>query len=60
MPLIDGKYADQQVTLGQLVAALSPTIIFAALWNPFILVVFTSFAGGRCPVPSSTILQMVY
>ena len=35
------------VTLGQLVAALSPTIIFAALWNPFILVVFTSFAGGK-------------
>lgn len=40
------------VTLGQLVAALTPTIIVAALFNPFILVLFTSFAGVLSPPPA--------
>lgn len=40
------------VTLGQMVAALSPSITIAALFNPFILVVFTSFAGVVAPPPT--------
>lgn len=33
------------VTLGQAVAALSPSIFVAALFNPFLLVIFSLFCG---------------
>ena len=37
------------VTLGQAIAALSPSIIIAALFNPFALVVLTLFCGVTAP-----------
>jgi ATP-binding cassette, subfamily G (WHITE), member 2, SNQ2 len=37
------------VTLGQAVAALSPSIIVAALFNPFLLVIFSLFCGVTIP-----------
>ncbi|WOO79751.1 ABC transporter G family member 14 [Vanrija pseudolonga] len=37
------------VTLGQAVAALSPSIIVAALFNPFLLVLFSVFCGVTAP-----------
>ncbi|KAL7421564.1 ATP-binding cassette transporter snq2 [Cryptotrichosporon argae] len=46
MILITEIYA---VTLGQAVAALSPSIIVAALFNPFLLVLFSVFCGVTAP-----------
>ncbi|OCF43306.1 ATP-binding cassette transporter [Kwoniella heveanensis CBS 569] len=40
------------VTLGQAVAALSPTILIAALFNPFLLVLFSLFCGVTAPPPT--------
>lgn len=40
------------VTLGQCVAALTPSINVAALFNPFLLVLFTTFCGVTAPYPS--------
>lgn len=37
------------VTLGQVVAALSPSILVAALFNPFLLVLFSVFCGVTAP-----------
>lgn len=37
------------VTLGQAVAALSPSILVAALFNPFLLVLFSVFCGVTAP-----------
>ena len=37
------------VTLGQAIAALSPSIIIAALFNPFLLVLLTLFCGVTAP-----------
>jgi ABC-type multidrug transport system permease subunit len=42
------------VTLGQAVAALSPSIIVAALFNPFLLVIFSLFCGVTIPSPNLT------
>ncbi|KAL7416554.1 putative ATP-binding cassette transporter [Mrakia frigida] len=39
------------VTLGQAVAAISPSIMVAALFNPFLLVVFSLFCGVTIPFP---------
>lgn len=39
------------VTLGQAVAALSPSIFIAALFNPFLLVIFSLFCGVTIPYP---------
>lgn len=39
------------VTLGQAVAALSPSIFVAALFNPFLLVIFSLFCGVTIPYP---------
>jgi len=36
------------VTLGQVVGALSPSIRIAALFNPFLSLVLTTFAGVCC------------
>ncbi|OCF78442.1 ATP-binding cassette transporter [Kwoniella mangroviensis CBS 8886] len=44
--LITEVYA---VTLGQAVAALSPSILVAALFNPFLLVLFSLFCGVTAP-----------
>ncbi|ORY35845.1 ABC-2 type transporter-domain-containing protein [Naematelia encephala] len=46
MILVTEVYA---VTLGQAVAALSPSIIVAALFNPFLLVMFSVFCGVTAP-----------
>ncbi|GFZ48255.1 hypothetical protein JCM24511_06003 [Saitozyma sp. JCM 24511] len=46
MILITEVYA---VTLGQALAALSPSIIVAALFNPFLLVLFSVFCGVTAP-----------
>ena len=40
------------VTLGQAVAALSPSIIVAALFNPFLLIMFSVFCGVTAPKPN--------
>lgn len=40
------------VTLGQAVAALSPSILVAALFNPFLLVLFSVFCGVTAPYPT--------
>ncbi|WVQ86013.1 hypothetical protein IAT38_008181 [Cryptococcus sp. DSM 104549] len=40
------------VTLGQAVAALSPSILIAALFNPFLLVLFSLFCGVTAPPPT--------
>ncbi|ORY59909.1 pleiotropic drug resistance ABC transporter [Leucosporidium creatinivorum] len=40
------------VTLGQGVAALSPSIYIAALQNPFLLVIFSLFCGVTIPKPN--------
>ena len=37
------------VTLGQGIAALSPSIVIAALFNPFLLVLFSVFCGVTAP-----------
>lgn len=37
------------VTLGQALAALSPSIMIAALFNPFLLVLFSVFCGVTAP-----------
>jgi ATP-binding cassette subfamily G (WHITE) protein 2 (SNQ2) len=37
------------VTLGQALAALSPTIVVAALYNPFLLMLFSMFCGVSAP-----------
>jgi ATP-binding cassette subfamily G (WHITE) protein 2 (SNQ2) len=39
------------VTLGQAVAALSPSIFIAALFNPFLLVIFSLLCGVTIPGP---------
>jgi len=39
------------VSLGQLIAAISPSIQIAALCNPFIILVLTQFAGVTIPYP---------
>ncbi|WVR08472.1 hypothetical protein IAU60_005527 [Kwoniella sp. DSM 27419] len=49
MILLTEVYA---VTLGQAVAALSPTILIAALFNPFLLVLFSLFCGVTAPAPT--------
>lgn len=49
MILVTEVYA---VTLGQAVAALSPTILIAALFNPFLLVLFSIFCGVTAPPPT--------
>ncbi|TYJ52284.1 hypothetical protein B9479_007127, partial [Cryptococcus floricola] len=49
MILVTEVYA---VTLGQAVAALSPTILIAALFNPFLLVLFSLFCGVTAPPPT--------
>jgi ATP-binding cassette subfamily G (WHITE) protein 2 (SNQ2) len=46
MILITEVYA---VTMGQALAALSPSIIVAALFNPFLLVLFSVFCGVTAP-----------
>ncbi|EIW69828.1 hypothetical protein TREMEDRAFT_43505 [Tremella mesenterica DSM 1558] len=46
MILLTEVYA---VTLGQAVAALSPSILVAALFNPFLLVLFALFCGVTAP-----------
>ncbi|KAK4686950.1 ATP-binding cassette, subfamily G (WHITE), member 2, PDR, partial [Tremellales sp. Uapishka_1] len=40
------------VTLGQAVAALSPSIVIAALFNPFLLILFSIFCGVTIPAPN--------
>ena len=40
------------VSLGQLIAAISPTIQIAVLFNPFLALVLTTFAGVTIPYPS--------
>jgi ATP-binding cassette subfamily G (WHITE) protein 2 (SNQ2) len=40
------------VTLGQAIAALSPSIFIAALFNPFMLVVMSMFCGVTVPKPN--------
>lgn len=40
------------VTLGQALAALSPSIMIAALFNPFLLVLFSVFCGVTAPAPT--------
>jgi ATP-binding cassette subfamily G (WHITE) protein 2 (SNQ2) len=40
------------VLLGQAVAALSPSIFVAALFNPFLLVIFSLFCGVTIPKPT--------
>ena len=40
------------VTLGQAVAALSPSIFVAALFNPFLLVIFSLFCGKSMGIAS--------
>lgn len=49
MVLLTEIYA---VTLGQAIAALSPSIIVAALFNPFLLVLFSVFCGVTAPPPT--------
>jgi ABC-type multidrug transport system permease subunit len=46
MVLITEVYS---VTLGQALAALSPSIMIAALFNPFLLVLFSVFCGVTAP-----------
>lgn len=43
------------VTLGQAVAALAPSIPIAALFNPFLLVIFSLFCGVTIPKPNLNI-----
>lgn len=40
------------VSLGQLIAAISPTIQIAVLFNPFLGLVLTTFAGVTIPFPT--------
>lgn len=40
------------VTLGQLIAAISPSIQIAVLFNPFLGLVLTTFAGVTIPYPT--------
>lgn len=40
------------VSLGQLIASISPTIQIAVLWNPFLALVLTTFAGVTIPFPT--------
>ncbi|KAI0031252.1 ABC-2 type transporter-domain-containing protein [Vararia minispora EC-137] len=40
------------VTLGQVIAVLTPSIQVAVLFNPFIMVVLTTFCGVTIPYPS--------
>jgi len=40
------------VTLGQLIAAISPSIQIAVLFNPFLALVLTTFAGVTIPYPA--------
>jgi ATP-binding cassette, subfamily G (WHITE), member 2, SNQ2 len=40
------------VTLGQAVAALSPSIFVASLTNPFLLILFSLFCGVTIPQPN--------
>ncbi|CAE6423760.1 unnamed protein product [Rhizoctonia solani] len=40
------------VTLGQMLAALTPSVYIASLLNPFLLVVFSLFCGVSIPKPS--------
>ena len=40
------------VTLGQLIAAISPSIQIAVLFNPFLALVLTTFAGVTIPYPT--------
>jgi ATP-binding cassette, subfamily G (WHITE), member 2, SNQ2 len=40
------------VTLGQAIAALSPSIFIAALFNPFMLVIMSIFCGVTIPKPN--------
>ena len=40
------------VTLGQLIASISPSIQIAVLFNPFLGLVLTTFAGVTIPYPS--------
>ncbi|KAH8101046.1 P-loop containing nucleoside triphosphate hydrolase protein, partial [Phellopilus nigrolimitatus] len=40
------------VTLGQLVSAISPSVQIAVLFNPFLALVLTTFAGVTIPFPT--------
>ncbi|KAL5519548.1 SNQ2_1 [Sanghuangporus vaninii] len=40
------------VTLGQLIAAISPSVQIAVLFNPFLALVLTTFAGVTIPYPN--------
>jgi len=40
------------VSLGQLVAAVSPSIQVAALWNPFLSLILSTFCGVTIPYPT--------
>jgi ABC-type multidrug transport system permease subunit len=40
------------VTLGQLIAALTPSVQVAVLFNPFVMVVLSTFCGVTIPYPS--------
>lgn len=40
------------VTLGQMIAALAPSVYIAAMVNPFLLVLFSLFCGVTVPAPS--------
>lgn len=40
------------VTLGQMIAAISPSIQIAVLFNPFLGLVLTTFAGVTIPFPT--------
>jgi len=40
------------VALGQLVAAVSPSIQVAALWNPFLALILGTFCGVTLPYPT--------
>jgi len=38
-------------SLGQLVAAVNPSIYLASVWNPFIIIIFSLFCGVTIPKP---------
>ena len=41
-------------TLGQAIAAWSPSIYLASIWNPFLILIFSLFCGVTIPKPQMT------
>lgn len=51
-PLDRGSKSILLVSLGQLIGAISPNIQTAALFNPFVGLILTTFCGVTIPYPT--------